>query len=58
MSTISPTLRCKNIIRFRRQNSLPVYNNGLGANPLPQPEFLIKKVKESANKKDYTPVEG
>ena len=58
MYQISPTLDCQNIVKSRKENNLPVYNFGLGANCIPQPDFYIKKVKEYAEKKNYTSVQG
>jgi aspartate aminotransferase len=58
MYQISPTLDCQNIIKHRKENNLPVYNFGLGANCISQPDFYIQKVKEYAEKKNYTSVQG
>ena len=55
MYQISPTLDCQNIVKSRKENNLPVYNFGLGANCIPQPDFYIKKVKEYAEKKIILP---
>ena len=54
MSKISPTLACQEIIKERKKKNLKVYNFGLGANPIKQPDFFIEKVKEYAHLKDYT----
>jgi|TARA_B100001971_G_scaffold186286_1_gene186140 aspartate aminotransferase len=58
MDKISPTLNCQNIIKSRKENNLPVYNFGLGANCISQPDFYIQKVQEYAGKKNYTSVQG
>ena len=58
MSKISPTLACQEIIKERKKNNLKVYNFGLGANPIKQPDFFIEKVKEYAHLKDYTSAVG
>tara|TARA_Y100000385_G_C13091086_1_gene638817 strand:- start:1798 stop:2985 length:1188 start_codon:yes stop_codon:yes gene_type:complete len=58
MNKISPTLNCKNIIKNREENSLPVYNMGLGANSLEQPKILIDNVVKYSSKKEYTSATG
>jgi aspartate aminotransferase len=58
MNQISPTLDCQNIAKSRKENNLPIYNFGLGANRIPQPDFYIQKVKEYAKEKNYTSVQG
>lgn len=58
MNQISPTLECQNIAKARKENNLPIYNFGLGANRIPQPDFYIQKVKEYAKEKNYTSVQG
>ena len=58
MNNISPTLDSKNIFLERKQNNLPVFNGGLGENPVPTPNYLTSSIKLNFNKKDYTSVEG
>lgn len=55
---ISATLNCQNIIRERLNDNKLVYNFGLGANPIKQPEFFIDTIKEYAHCKNYTSSEG
>lgn len=55
---ISPTLNSKLLLNNRINNGLPVFNGGLGENPLPTPEYLIKTLKKNINKKDYTNIQG
>ena len=43
---ISATLNCQTIIKKRINDNKPVYNFGLGANPIKQPEFYINKLKQ------------
>ena len=38
---ISPTLKCQEIIKDRKKKGLKIYNYGLGANPIPQPNIFI-----------------
>ena len=58
MNNISPTLNSKNIFLERKKNNLPVFNGGLGENPLPTPDYLISSFNKNFLKKDYTSVEG
>lgn len=55
---ISPTLQCQNLVKERNKKNLPVYNFGLGANPIPQPEYFINSLKKYSNRKEYTSCEG
>ena len=55
---ISATLNCQTIIKKRLNNNKLVYNFGLGANPIKQPEFFIDKIKQYAKCKEYTSSEG
>ena len=55
---VSATLNCQTIIKQRIKDGLPVYNFGLGANPIKQPEFYINKLKQYADRKEYTSSEG
>ena len=58
MNDISPTLNCKNIVKQRKLKGLPVYNFGLGENPLPINEpkksnpALMNEVIESLTVKE------
>ena len=58
MNNISATLKSKDIVKCRLEKGLPVYNYGLGANSIPQPKYLIDKVKEYSNNIYYTSSEG
>ena len=58
MDNISPTLNCQNIINELKKNNRPVYNFGLGANPLKQSTIFSSLVKKYTDKKNYTPVAG
>ena len=58
ISNISPTLNSKLILLNRIKNNLPVYNGGLGENPLPTPDFLLDTIKKNIHKKEYTSIEG
>jgi aspartate aminotransferase len=55
---ISATLNCQNIIKQRINDGLPVYNFGLGANPIKQPDFYVHKIRQYAVCKSYTSSEG
>ena len=55
---ISATLNCQTIIKKRISDNKPVYNFGLGANPIKQPQFYINKLKQYADRKEYTSSEG
>jgi hypothetical protein len=46
INTILPTLQCQNLVEDRRKKNLKVYNFGLGANPIPQPEYytILEKI--------------
>ena len=56
--SISATLNCQNIIKKRVNENKLVYNFGLGANPIEQPEFFIQKITQYAKNKQYTSSEG
>ena len=43
---ISPILNYKLILLDRVNKGLPVYNDGLGENPLPTSNYLIKTLQE------------
>ena len=55
---ISPTLNSKLLLTNRIIKGLPVYNGGLGENPLETPEYLIKCIQNNITKKEYTSIEG
>ena len=58
MPKISPTLNCINKVNERKNKGLPIYNFGLGANPIDQPEKYIDNVKKFSHKKEYTSAKG
>ena len=58
MNTISQTLNCKNILIKRKKENLPVYNFGLGENPLNTHFYYRKMVQSCANYKHYTSSSG
>lgn len=51
---ISATLACSEIIK----NNKNIYNFGLGANPLIQPNYYIEQMKKNCVKKEYTSCSG
>ena len=55
---ISKTLLAKQIKNDRLSRNLPVYDGGLGENPVPQPNCLIEELKKHADKKEYTSATG
>ena len=55
---ISPTLSSKLILEDRIRKNLPVYNGGLGENPLPTPTYLKLSVEKNFEKKEYSNIEG
>lgn len=55
---ISATLKCQQIIQQRKKNNLPVYNFGLGANSIRQPQYYIDALKKYAHEKNYTSSTG
>ena len=58
MNDISPTLNCKNIVKQRINEGLPVYNFGLGENPLPINKYYNDLVKKHTQKKHYSSSSG
>ena len=56
--TESATLRASRIIKERKKKGLPVYNGGLGANPIRQAQVLINTLKEHSDKKEYLSANG
>jgi aspartate aminotransferase len=49
----SSTLKAKEIVAERKKKKLPVYNFGLGENPLPVPKILLKNFEKNLNTKSY-----
>ena len=41
MPKVSPTLNCQNKVKERKEKNLPIYNFGLGANPINQPSCIF-----------------
>ena len=58
MYKISATLKCQEIVKERKDANLPVYNLGLGANPIKQPNEYIELIKKYAYKKNYSSSTG
>ena len=54
----SATLLAKHIKLYRKKNNLPVYDGGLGENPLPPPQSLVNTIKEKSHLKEYTNTDG
>lgn len=54
----SATLRSSTILRDRKNKKLPVYNGGLGANPIRQHSSLIESLKKNSECKEYLPPTG
>ena len=54
----SPTLLAKNVMTERINNNLPVYNGGLGENPLPAPKCLQTAIVKHVHRKEYTSTAG
>ena len=52
------TLYAKQIKNNRIKNNLPVYDAGLGENPMPPPSELVETLQNYAHIKHYTNVEG
>ena len=50
MPKISPTLNCLNKVNERKNKGLPIYNFGLGANPIEQPKEYIESLKKFSHK--------
>ena len=56
--TTSATLFAKQIKLDRQKSRLPVYDGGLGENPLPVPKSLSDAVEKFSHLKEYTDVQG
>ena len=54
----SPTLFAKNIMTDRVNRNLPVYNGGLGENPLPAAQCLQNTIVKYKHRKEYTSATG
>ena len=54
----SPTLFAKNVMTERINKNLPVYNGGLGENPLPAPKCLQDAIVKYKHRKEYTSSTG
>jgi aspartate aminotransferase len=54
----SPTLLAKNVMMERINKNLPVYNGGLGENPLPAPQCLQDEIIKYTHRKEYTSTTG
>ena len=50
---MSATLKSQIIVKQRKKAGRPVYNFGLGANPLPISEVFSKEIEKYLNKKNY-----
>ena len=50
---MSATLKSQEIVNQRKRDGLPVYNFGLGANPLPISKLFSKEIEKHLDKKDY-----
>ena len=50
---MSATLKSQEIVKQRKRDGLPVYNFGLGANPLPISKLFSKEIEKQLDKKDY-----
>jgi len=54
----SATLFAKRIVNERRAQGLPVYDGGLGENPLSPPDELCEELKINVEDKGYKPIDG
>ena len=54
----SSTLQSKKLISERRSMGLPIFNGGLGENPFPLPEYMIKCLKYHSDKNGYNNPSG
>lgn len=55
---ISQTLQAKRIKERRLELNLPVYDGGLGENPLPPPKMLYESLSRHAHRNEYTDCRG
>jgi len=58
MENISPTLKCKILLENRKKKKLPVFDGGLGENPLPINPKIKGTLINNINKKSYTNIQG
>lgn len=58
MENISPTLKYQDLILTRRKQNLPIYNFGIGSNPLSPPKSIIESLKRYSHLKQDTGVSG
>ena len=50
---MSATLKSQEIVKQRKKDGLPVYNFGLGANPMPISTLFSKEIEKHLDKKGY-----
>ena len=50
---MSATLKSQEIVKQRKKDGLPVYNFGLGANPMPISKVFSKEIEKYLDKKSY-----
>ena len=50
---MSATLKSQEIVKQRKRDGLPVYNFGLGANPMPISKVFSKEIEKYLDKKSY-----
>ena len=55
---MSATLKSQEIVKQRKRDKLPVYNFGLGANPLPISKIFSKEIEKHLDKKSYVSASG
>lgn len=58
MVKVSATLACQEIMAERKKKNLKVYDFGLGANPVKQPQFFVDAISKYAHLKHYTTAKG
>lgn len=55
---MSATLKSQEIVKQRKRDNLPVYNFGLGANPLLISKTFSKEIEKNLDKKSYVSASG
>jgi aspartate aminotransferase len=55
---VSATLKSQEIVKERKRKKLPVYNFGLGANPLPISKEYVNELKKNSHHKNYVSASG
>ena len=50
---VSATLKIQEIVKRRKEQGLPVYNFGLGANPLPISRDYLREINKYTDYKNY-----